>query len=70
MKEDRELVSRWAEAGATHLLLELPAGADEAAVLTMVSRYLAPEVGMPQFPRVMSDSKVPLPWPGDGARRS
>jgi len=70
MKEDRELVSRWAEAGATHLLLELAAGADEAAVLTMVSRYLAPEVGMPHFPRVMSDSKVPLPWPGDEARRS
>lgn len=70
LKEDREVVSRWAEAGATHLLLELPAGAGEEAVLTMVSRYLAPEVAMPHFPRVMSDSKVPLPWPGDGARKS
>ena len=70
MKEDRDLAGRWAEAGATHLLLELPSGADEAAALTTVSRYLTPEVAMPHFPRVMSDSKVPLPWPGDGARKS
>ena len=32
----------------------------------LFSRYLAPEVAMPHFPRVMSDSKVPLPWPGAG----
>jgi alkanesulfonate monooxygenase SsuD/methylene tetrahydromethanopterin reductase-like flavin-dependent oxidoreductase (luciferase family) len=63
---DREAVSAWASAGATHLLLELPRDARLAAVMTMISRYLAPEVGMPHFPRVMSDSKVPLPWPGDG----
>ena len=64
---DRDLVSAWAAAGATHLLLELPSDADQESVMTMVSRYLAPEVAMPHFPRVMSDSKVPLPWPGDGA---
>jgi hypothetical protein len=68
LKADRDVVSAWAAAGATHLLLELPAGIDERAVMTMVARYLAPEVAMPHFPRVMSDSKVPLPWPGDGAR--
>jgi len=62
---DRELVSAWAEAGATHLLLEPPPDSDLTAVMTIISRYLAPEVGMPHFPRVMSDSKVPLPWPGD-----
>jgi hypothetical protein len=68
LEHDRQLVSRWAEAGATHLLLEVPRDADLAAVMTMVSRHLAPEVGMPHFPRVMSNSRVPLPWPGDGRR--
>ena len=66
LNEDRDTVTAWAAAGATHLLLEVPPGADQPAVMTMVSRYLAPEVGMPHFPRVMSDSRVPLPWPGDG----
>src|SRR6266511_4417835 len=66
LDHDREMVGAWAAAGATHLLLELPAGADEAALMVMVSRHLAPEVAMPHFPRVMSNSRVPLPWPGDG----
>lgn len=66
LDEDRAKVVSWADAGATHLLLELPRGVDEEAVLTMVSRYLSPEVAMPHFPRVMSNSKVPLPWPGEG----
>jgi luciferase-like monooxygenase len=70
LKTDRDVVSAWAAAGATHLLIELPARLDEDAVMRMVSRHLAPEVAMPHFPRVMSDSKVPLPWPGDGARRA
>jgi alkanesulfonate monooxygenase SsuD/methylene tetrahydromethanopterin reductase-like flavin-dependent oxidoreductase (luciferase family) len=66
LEADRALVNRWSEAGVTHLLLELPSDADQAGVMTMISRYLAPEVGMPHFPRVMSNSRVPLPWPGDG----
>lgn len=66
LKEDRDLVNVWAAAGCTHLLLELPPDADVTDLLTMISRYLAPEVAMPHFPRVMSDSRVPLPWPGDG----
>lgn len=61
---DRELVAKWAESGATHLLLQLPEGAELGNIMTMVSRYLSPEVLMPNFPRVMSDSRVPLPWPG------
>ena len=65
LNEDRDTVTAWAAAGATHLLLELPPNGDERALMTMVSRYLAPEVAMPHFPRVMSDSRVPLPWPGD-----
>jgi hypothetical protein len=64
LKPDRENVTAWAAAGVTHLLLELPAEADLASVMTMVSRHVAPEVGMPHFPRVMSESRVPLPWPG------
>jgi hypothetical protein len=66
LKPDRELVTAWAAAGVTHLFVELPAGADLGQIMTLVSRHLAPEVLMPHFPRVMSESKVPLPWPGDG----
>jgi hypothetical protein len=65
LKPDRELVTEWAAAGVTHLFVELPAGANLDETMRMVSRYLAPEVLMPHFPRVMSESKVPLPWPGD-----
>jgi len=60
---DRAKVSAWAEAGASHLLVTLPEGR-ESDLMTMVSRNLVPEVGMPHFPRVMSESSVPLPWPG------
>ena len=67
LKPDRDQVTAWAEAGVTHLLLELPAETDLVQTLTLVSRYLSPEVLMPHFPRVMSESKVPLPWPGDGS---
>jgi hypothetical protein len=69
LKADRELVTKWAAAGVTHLFVELPAGAALDETMRMVSRYLAPEVLMPHFPRVMSESKVPLPWPGDGNQK-
>jgi alkanesulfonate monooxygenase SsuD/methylene tetrahydromethanopterin reductase-like flavin-dependent oxidoreductase (luciferase family) len=65
LEPDRDLVSAWAAAGVTHLLLELPTGADLDRIMTLVSRHLAPEVMMPHFPRVMSQSRVPLSWPGD-----
>ena len=68
LKPDRESVASWGAAGATHLLLELPAMPDLEAILTLVSRHLAPEVLMPHFPRVMSESRVPLPWPGEEGR--
>jgi len=61
---DRERLTTWAGAGVTHLLIDLPE-APVGDLLTTISRYLAPEVGMPHFPRVMSESKVPLPWPGE-----
>jgi alkanesulfonate monooxygenase SsuD/methylene tetrahydromethanopterin reductase-like flavin-dependent oxidoreductase (luciferase family) len=65
LKHDRDLVTAWAEAGATHVFLELPARADLDDVMTVISRHLAPEVAMPYFPRVMSQSRVPLAWPGE-----
>jgi len=63
---DRAHVTEWAAASVTHLFVELPKQAEAGKVMTLVSRYLSPEVGMPHFPRVMSDSRVPLPWPGEG----
>lgn len=67
LKPDREHVTAWAAAGVTHLMLAVPAEAALASVMTTISRHLAPEVGMPHFPRVMSESRVPLPWPGERA---
>ena len=68
LQPDRKLVTAWAAAGVTHLFLELPAEAELGQIITLVSRHLAPEVLMPHFPRVMSESRVPLPWPGDGRK--
>ncbi len=63
----RERVAAWARAGFTHLFIDLP-DAPVEEVMVSVSRHLAPEVAMPHFPRVMSQSKVPLEWP-ESARR-
>jgi len=65
LKSDRDLVTAWAAAGVTHLLVQLPEDAKLDSVMTLLSQYLAPEVLMPHFPRVMSESRVPLPWPGE-----
>jgi hypothetical protein len=65
VEADRARVAAWADAGVSHLLVKLPEGR-ESDLMTMVSRHLVPEVGMPHFPRVMSESSVPLPWPGRG----
>jgi hypothetical protein len=64
---DRERVASWARAGFTHLLIDLPEGPVDELMIA-VSRHLAPEVAMPHFPRVMSQSKIPLKWP-ESARR-
>ena len=64
LARDRERVTTWARAGVTHLLIDLPDG-PLGDLMTVISRHLAPEVGMPHFPRVMSESKVPLKWPGE-----
>ena len=62
---DREQITAWAASSVTHLFIELPKDAETGKVMTLISRYLSPEVAMPHFPRVMSDSRVPLPWPGE-----
>ena len=64
LKADRATIGEWAAAGTSHLFLEIPEG-DLDRTMTLISRYLSPEAAMPNFPRVMSDSRVPLPWPGE-----
>jgi alkanesulfonate monooxygenase SsuD/methylene tetrahydromethanopterin reductase-like flavin-dependent oxidoreductase (luciferase family) len=61
---DLATVTAWADAGATHLVLEPPDGRNLEDVLTSVSRHLQPEAGMPQYPRIVSNVPVPRPWPG------
>ena len=58
-EEDRDTAVRWADAGATHLLVRVPPEADLAAL----ARYVVPEVAMPHFPRVIAESPAPARWP-------
>ncbi|MFP4311728.1 MAG: LLM class flavin-dependent oxidoreductase [Nitriliruptoraceae bacterium] len=58
---DRELLLRWRDAGATHLLLGAPEGPEQLAT---IARYLIPEVAMPHFPRVVAEAMTPAAWPG------
>ena len=58
---DRDAVVAWADAGATHLLVRFP---DPAEGLPLLGRFLAPEVAMPEFPRVIAEADLPPPWPG------
>ncbi|SRR6266568_653363 len=64
LEEDRRAVIEWAAAGATHLLMRIPEQQEVTATLRYVARYLIPEVAMPDYPRIMSESRVPFPWPG------
>lgn len=58
LEADRATVSAWAEAGATHLLLR--AGLQ---MVPAIARDLAPEAAMPDFPRIVAESPLPLPCP-------
>ncbi|MEW1722040.1 LLM class flavin-dependent oxidoreductase [Streptomyces sp. NPDC093109] len=71
LEQDRALVTRWAEAGTTHLLVRPPSGpAGRAAAgaepgrffARYVARYLQPEVSMPAYPRIMSEAALPATW--------
>ncbi len=58
---DRDLLARWRDAGATHLVVEVE---DPRTQLPEVGRYLIPEVAMPLFPRVVAEAMTPRPWTG------
>ncbi len=70
LDHDRALVTAWADAGATHLLVRPPGAAGRAASGVAVgaffglyvARYLQPEVSMPGFPRIMAEAELPAPW--------
>ncbi|HEY0187910.1 MAG TPA: hypothetical protein VGC67_10515 [Cellulomonas sp.] len=70
LDQDRALVTAWADAGATHLLVRPPLPAGRAAAGTpgaaffglYVARYLQPEVSMPGFPRIMAEADLPTAW--------
>jgi alkanesulfonate monooxygenase SsuD/methylene tetrahydromethanopterin reductase-like flavin-dependent oxidoreductase (luciferase family) len=59
---DRELVSEWASAGATHLLVQPPVDDGPDLFGGYIARYLQPEVAMPQFPRIMAEAELPSRW--------
>ena len=56
---DRRNVLEWSLAGATHLLCAL----DGAASPEAIARWLIPEVGMVEFPRIVTETPLPAPWP-------
>jgi alkanesulfonate monooxygenase SsuD/methylene tetrahydromethanopterin reductase-like flavin-dependent oxidoreductase (luciferase family) len=56
---DRQVVGDWSSAGATHLLCAL----DGAATVEATARWLVPEVAMVEFPRVVTETPLPAPWP-------
>lgn len=60
---DRQTVLAWAAAGATHLLCRLPHGDKATEALALIARWLAPEVGMVAFPRVIAAAPLPLESP-------
>lgn len=58
---DRDAVVDFADAGATHLVLQ---AADPTVALARVARFLIPEVAMTDFPRVVAESMLPPGWSG------
>lgn len=70
LEHDRALVTAWADAGATHLLVRPPGTAGRGASGVApgaffglyVARYLQPEVSMPGFPRIMAEADLPASW--------
>ena len=56
---DRRSVIEWSSAGTTHLLCGLGA----RATVEDVARWLVPEVAMVGFPRIVTETAIPAPWP-------
>jgi alkanesulfonate monooxygenase SsuD/methylene tetrahydromethanopterin reductase-like flavin-dependent oxidoreductase (luciferase family) len=65
LDDDLHLVRAWMLAGATHLLVRLSEDANPRILREYVARHLIPEVGMVDYPRVMSEATPPPVWPGD-----
>jgi alkanesulfonate monooxygenase SsuD/methylene tetrahydromethanopterin reductase-like flavin-dependent oxidoreductase (luciferase family) len=63
LEADREVASSWAAAGATHLFLRLDGRGDAEEALGAISRFVIPEVAMPNYPRITSEARLPLRWP-------
>lgn len=64
LEHDRELVRTFFEAGVTHLIVSIPiTGDSESFVRDYLARFIQPEVGMVDYPRVMSESTPPMAWP-------
>lgn len=61
---DREMITRWAEVGVTHLIVALPAEAEPAVLPDYVARFLLPEAAMVDFPRLLAEDETPPSWPG------
>jgi alkanesulfonate monooxygenase SsuD/methylene tetrahydromethanopterin reductase-like flavin-dependent oxidoreductase (luciferase family) len=59
LDDDRHVVLEWSTAGATHLLCTLSG----PATIEALSRWLQPEVAMVAFPRVITQTPLPAPWP-------
>jgi alkanesulfonate monooxygenase SsuD/methylene tetrahydromethanopterin reductase-like flavin-dependent oxidoreductase (luciferase family) len=59
LDDDRHVVLEWSTAGATHLLCALSG----PATIEALSRWLQPEVAMVAFPRVITRTPLPAPWP-------
>lgn len=59
---DRDLLTRWRDALATHVLVDLPDHSPPNMLREYVARYLQPEVAMPDFPRLMADAPLPGAW--------
>lgn len=64
LEADREIVVERAASGVSHLLVTLGSDATPERVSEYVGRFLIPEVGMVDFPRLMAESTPPLAWPG------
>jgi len=60
--DNRGALIAWSNAGATHIVCDMPVDAWDATLASVV-RWIVPEVSMVGFPRVVAEAELPLPWP-------
>jgi hypothetical protein len=61
---DLDVVTSWADAGATHLIVAPPTGSPRSVLRDYVARHLIPEAGMVAFPRLLAAPAPPPAWSG------